>query len=1059
MASMRIELFNNLLITCAQQPVQSVNTSRLQSLLAWLLLHSDSPQPRERLAFLLWPESAESQARTNLRQLLHHLRHALPAECCLLEADNHSVQWRRDPGCTIDVVEFDAALARAADAAKRGDAAGERDALEEAARLYQDDLLRGLYDDWLQPIREQYRRQLAQVLHRLASLLEASREYPAAIQHAERLVALDPMAEAHHQLLIRLHAGNRDRASALRAYHQCKQVLRRELGVSPDAATRELFDQVLRSEPSGGARAEPPPTIAATPSPMVGRRKEWEQLVECWRGTARGGMRLVLIQGEPGIGKSRLAEELYEWCSHQEGGVARARCYSAYGRLAYAPIAGWLRSEPLSAACSQLAPAQLAELARVLPEILAQHPSIQRPHPLTESWERRHFYAALNAAFDKARGPLLLLIDDLQWCDPDSFEWLHSLFRGDSAPRIMVVGTVRPEETGRTHPLAALLSDLRQTGQVVELPLSPLTAEETAALAAQVAHRPLDTADSSALYRATKGNPLFVVESVRAGLRDPNGKAADTSGAGAAPPRIHAVITSRLAQLSAPAYELAGLASAFGQAFSLDLLAKASDWDDDSLSAALDELWQRRLIEGQGEAHGVAQYDFTHDRLREVTYAELSPVRRRFLHRRIAVAMEELHPANQESVSGRLAAHYEAAGVAESAIHHYIGAAAEARHRYADAEAGDLLRRALVLCRNFPETVRRDRQELELLVTLGPVLVTTQGYSAPEVGELYERALLLARRLGDTEHVFPVLSGAWVYHAVRGQLEASRELAQECLDLASEARAPGLSVMGHFLLGSCNFHLGRLDRSKTHLDQALMAYSGGSHPAFALFAGPDIGVFCRSYQSQLLWLMGNTEEARGKCEEALTAARQVSHPFSLAIALDYVAMMHVFDRDIERARIRAEDAVTVCRKHGFTYYLSMAEILAGWAVAMAGDARAGLAQLRQGLESFKASGAELRLPFYYGLLAEACAQAGQPGEALANISSGFAFQAKNNEVWAAAELHRIHGDLLLLNGNRPQAEANYRRSLETARLAGVRGFELRAEARLSELRNAGFARP
>ncbi len=262
MASMRIELFNNLLITCAQQPVLSVNTSRMQSLLAWLLLHSDSPQPRERLASLLWPESGESQARTNLRQLLHHLRHALPAECCLLEADNHSVQWRRDPGCTIDVVEFDAALARAADAGKRGDAEGERDALEEAARLYQDDLLRGLYDDWLQPVREQYRRHLAQVLRRLATLLEAGRDYPAAIRHAERLVALDPLAEAHHQVLIRLHAGNHDRASALRAYHQCKQVLRRELGVEPDVATRELFDQVLRSELPGGARAELPPAIA-----------------------------------------------------------------------------------------------------------------------------------------------------------------------------------------------------------------------------------------------------------------------------------------------------------------------------------------------------------------------------------------------------------------------------------------------------------------------------------------------------------------------------------------------------------------------------------------------------------------------------------------------------------------------------------------------------------------------------------------------------------------------------------------------------------------------------
>ena len=468
---------------------------------------------------------------------------------------------------------------------------------------------------------------------RLATLLEASRDYPAAIRHAERLVALDPLAEAHHQVLIRLHAGNHDRASALRAYHQCKQVLRRELGVDPDAATRELFEQVLRSEPLAGARAELPPTIAESPSPMVGRRKEWEQLVECWRGDVRGGTHLALIQGEPGIGKSRLAEELYEWCSHQEGAVARARCYSAQGRLAYAPIAGWLRSEPLRAACSQLAQAQLAELARVLPEILAEHPAIQRPQPLTESWERRHFYDALNAAFGKARGPLLLLIDDLQWCDPDSFEWLHSLFRSDAASRILVVGTVRPEETGRTHPLARLLSELRQSGQVVEIPLSPLDCRGDGGIGGAGGQPPARCRRFGRSLPGDQGQ-----SAVRGGERARR----DASGSHATPPRIHAVITARLAQLSAPAYELAGLASAIGQSFSFDLLAKATDWDEDSLSAALDELWQRRIIEGQGEAHGVAQYDFTHDRLREVAYAELSPVRRRFLHRRMARALEEV---------------------------------------------------------------------------------------------------------------------------------------------------------------------------------------------------------------------------------------------------------------------------------------------------------------------------------------------------------------------------------------------------------------------------------
>ena len=396
--------------------------------------------------------------------------------------------------------------------------------------------------------------------------------------------------------------------------------------------------------------------------------------------------------------------------------------------------------------------------------------------------------------------------------------------------------------------------------------------------------------------------------------------------------------------------------------------------------------------------------------------------------------------------------------MAEPAIQHYVAAAAEARHRYADAEAADLLRRALALCRDFPETARRDHRELELLVTLGPVLVTTQGYSTPEVGELYERALLLSRRLGEKEHVFPVLSGAWVFHVVRGQLEVSRELAQQCQDLATNEGEPTLSVMGHFVLGSCNFHLGRLEGSKTHLEQALAAFSGSSHPALAMFAGPDVGVFCRSYQSHVLWHLGSAEEAARKSEEALASARQVSHPFSMAIALAYAAMLHVFDHEFDGALARAEEAIAVCCKHGFTYYLSVAEILDGWAMAMSGDAEKGVARLREGLETFRASGAELRLPFYHGLLAEACAQAGRLGEAWANISNGFAFQSKNGEVWAAADLHRIHGDLLLLNQNPLQARASYQRSLDTARLAGARMYELRAGECLRELENAGSRR-
>jgi DNA-binding SARP family transcriptional activator/predicted ATPase len=1029
----RIEMFGNLQISHDQAPISAIQANRLQSLIAFLALHNDIPQPREQLAALLWPESGESQARTNLRQLLHHLRRALPAGCGLLEADNRTVVWRKDVSCFIDVAAFDAAVARA-EVCRRSDPAGERASLEEAVRLYQDDLLGDLYDEWVAPRREEYRQRFAQVLSRVAALCAERRDYAAAIPYAERLVTHDPLRETHHQMLIRLHAANGDRASALRAYHQCMRVLRRELAVEPEAATRELFERILKAQaPPAAAEI---PAASAPALPLVGRKAEWDCLLEYWRTTGRGPARLALISGEPGIGKSRLAEELLEWCGRRQGAVARARCYAAQGQLAFAPIAEWLRAEPLRAARAKLSKSQLAELARVLPEILAEDSSIARPRPLTESWERHHFYESLTAAFGAIKRPLLLMVDDLQWCDPDSLEWMHSLFHVETAGGILVVGTLRSEEAGRQHPFTRMAGELRRLQCLVEFPLAPLSGRETGELAAQIADRPLDMAELDGIYRATEGNPLFVVESVRAGLHGP---------------RIHAVIGARLAQLSPQAYELAGLAGAVGRAFSFELLAKATDWDEDSLSRALDELWQRSLVHEAG-----AHYDFTHDRIREVAYRELSPVRRRFWHRRIARALEELHDADLAPVRGHLAAHYEAAGMPEAAIRHYREAAAVARQRFAGGEEVDLLRRALVLCAQFPESARRDEQELDLLVTLGPALVATQGYAMPEVGELYARALELAERVGRQDQLLPVLSGGWVFHVVRCQLERSRELAARFLQVAA---AEGVPHSGHFPLGGSLFSLGRLAEARYHMECVQAEDSGRHHPALKLFAGPDIAVFSRSYLSHALWLLGHQEESAKAIREAVESARAKQHPFSLAIALDYQAMLHLFRGESSLALQVAEEAAAVCREHGLAYYLSMAEIVAGWAEARCGQPPSGLARLRRGMEALRATGAEIRLAFYYGLLAETCALAGYMEEAMANISTAFAFQSKNGEIWASSYLHCVQGELLLASGNGAEGAASFQRAIAAAEQSGARAFGLRAEtnAKGSGLASAPFA--
>ena len=1032
---MRISLFGNLRISVAGDPVTSVNTNRLQSLLAYLILHGNTPQPREHLAFTLWPASRESQARTNLRQLLHGLKRALPAQCPSLVIDPFAVQWRQDASCAVDTVDFQAAITDAAAARAENDRAREIRSLTSAAQLYEDDLLPALYDDWLVPLREDCRRRMCDALLRLATIFEEQKEYAAAIPWVNRLVVMDSLSETHHQLLIRLHAANQDRSSALRAYHQCMRILRREMGVEPGPATRDLFERILKGD-LGGSREQisgaliPSEAKPASHLPklraLVGRAAEWEKLALAWQTAVEEGPRAVIISGEPGIGKTTLADELYQSCIRQGHAAVRSRCYAGRGQTAYAPVAEWLRSDPVRAGWSKLPAQQLAELALLLPEIREQYPDLElpkpgQPGPLAENWHRRQFYESLSAAIGKTRKPLLLYCDDMQWCDPDSFEWLSALLISPSAAGILVLGTVRAEETGREHPFTRFVAGLRQLGIVLEIPLERLDAEETAELARRESAKPLESGSLSEIFRATRGNPLFVVESVRAGLQST---------------RVHAVLTARLAQLTAPSYELAGLASIVGRPFSLELLEKATDWDESSLSDALDELWRRLII----ESRGASEYDFTHDLLREVACSELSLVRRRYWHRRLACALAEVHAADIESWNGQIASHLEQAGMVEEAIERFRQAAAHARHRYADSEAAELLKRALALCRQLPESDRRLKQELDLLVALGPPLVTTGGYSAPEVGATYQRALVLSRQLED-RNIFVVLSGAWLFHMVRADLETARQFSLEFLRLAEQEPTPGLMLAGNFLLGSCLFHLGQLEASQHHMSEAVRAHAGPAESVLALFAGPDIDVFCRSYLAHIAWHRGNENQATAHAADAIAAANHIRQPFSQAIALAYASMLHVFRGDSRLALEHGLQAVDLCTRYGFAYYLAMANILTGWARAAEGDLSAGLGQLRDGLEGMRHLGAELRLAFYFKLLAETLARTGLIGDASANLSTGFAFATKNGEDWVLADLHLVEGELLAAEGEAEAAHASFHHGLEAARRSGSLALE------------------
>jgi len=686
-AFLQVRLLGDFYLTCNGEPVTDVDTPRPQSLLAYLLLHRNAPQPRHHIAFVLWPDSTETQALTNLRNLLHHLRHALPEADRFLHVDRHTLQWLTDAPFALDVADFDGALIRAEQARDPGTT---HEALEEAAALYRGDLLPSCYDDWIVPERERLRQAFAEALARLIGLLEDQRDYRAAISYVRRLLRHDPLRETTYRRLMQLHALINERAEALRAYHRCATVLQRELGVEPSRDTREIYERLLKAD----KLSVPPvhrPRQAAAATTLVGRHGAWTRLRDTWQAASAGGPRFALVSGEAGIGKTRLAEELIRWADKQGIATATARCYAAEGELAYAPIAAWLRASPLHS----IEPVWRSEVARVVPEILATEPDLTPPGPLTEAWQRRRFFEALARAVLGSGQPLLLLIDGLQWCDRGTLEWLHYLLRFDPQARLLIVGTYRPEDVGEDHPLTSLVHALSRDAQATEIELAPLSRAETAILTASISGQELNPELTDCLYRETEGNPMFVEEMVRSGLPLGDDETETVEWVPSClprplPPRVRTAIAARLERLSAQAREILELAATIGREFTFRTLARASSSNEDALIRGLDELWQRGIVREQG----TETYDFSHAKLREVAYARLSEARRRLLHRRVAEALEAVRAGDLDRVAAQVAAHYEHAEEMERAVSYYQRAAEVAQRVHADETAARFRQRA-----------------------------------------------------------------------------------------------------------------------------------------------------------------------------------------------------------------------------------------------------------------------------------------------------------------------------------------------------------------------------
>lgn len=1039
-----IRLLGDFRLALGEEPITGISAPRLQALIAYLALHP-SPQPRAHMAFVFWPDSTERQALTNLRHLLHRLRKALPDTRPFVRADHQTLCLALEGADSVDVAEFRRAVRDASEARRGEDHARELRQLLRATDLYGGDLLPGCYDAWIDEDRRRLRDEYTGAVEALVRRLEARRDYASAIRFARRLRRHEPLREPTYRTLMRLHALAGDRAGVLTAYEECREMLAGEFGAGPAEATEKLKEQLLDGRGPVTVSAD---AAAGGEHPLVGRFGEWERLRNAWRRAQEGGSRLVAVTGEAGIGKTRLVDELFTWVRRQGAAAARSRSYAAAGRLAYAPIVDWLRTDALRARLADVDPIWLTEIARILPELRLERPDLPEPDAHPDEWDRRRLFDALTRAVTAGPGPLLLVLDDLQWTDPPSLEWLRYLLGHAGEAPILLAATIRSEEVGPE--LDTLLSDLRVEGQLDDVRLGPLSAPQSAEIAKHVSGRELSAPEVERLQAETEGNPLFVVETTRMQLQDDSpdaGAAATTAPAGRLPPKVQAIISRRLRQLSDDAAEVAGLAAVIGRSFPADVLARAGPRSREQLASALDELWRRRIV----EETSVGRYDFTHDKLREVAYRELSPERRRVLHLRVAEALER--EASDETFV-HVAAHYEQAGRPGEAADYYRRAGDAARQVYAGAEAARLYRGALRLLEALPGSAERDRQELAIQMSLGACLVANAGYPAPEVRRTYGRARELCERLGEPVDA-PVLRGMALSNISGGDLEEARRLGKELLALAESNADPVLVVEGGYVLGVTGFWHGRLAASRRHLEAALERYDPDHRRVHTALYAQDPRLICRCRLALTLWYLGEAGPGLTMVRESIAEAREFGHPHTFSYVLCFGTLLLLDARIGDQADRLTRECIGLAERHDLALWRELANTLQGWARAELGDVEGGAEAMRRAIAAYRAIGNFLGVPQFLGVLADLYRRTGRPDEARSCLEDAFAMAAERGERYYEPELCRLEGELLRDHAA-GDAEERFRRSLAIAADGGARFLQLRAAMSLARLwRDAG----
>jgi predicted ATPase len=494
---------------------------------------------------------------------------------------------------------------------------------------------------------------------------------------------------------------------------------------------------------------------------------------------------------------------------------------------------------------------------------------------------------------------------------------------------------------------------------------------------------------------------------------------------------------------------MAQLGATLGREFSYALLQAVSPWDEGTLLQGLQQLVAAEFLYQQG-LPPQATYLFKHALIQDTAYQSLLRSTRQQYHQRIAQVLEARFPETCETQPELLAHHYTEAGLGAQAMPYWQQAGQRALQRSANVEAIEHLTRGLDILKTLSDTPERAQRELDLQVALGPALMATKGLAATEVEHAYARARELCHQVGETPQLFPVLMGLCMLYRQRGAFQTARQVGEQCLALAQHADEPALLLEAHCALGVPLFYLGELALSRFHLEQGSALYDLQRDRSHAFRYGLDAGV-----NSLLVawpvWLLGYPDQALERSREALILAQELSHPYSLAYALQSAMRLHRFRREVWAAREQADALVTLANQQGFAQWVAGGTMLCGWALTVQGRAEEGIEQMHQGLTAWRAMRIEAGLPYWLAMLAEAYGSTGQVEAGRRVLAEACALVDTTEERWWAAELHRLKGELLLALSmdNTAEAETCLHQALEIARRQQAKSLELRAAMSLA----------